>query len=237
MSTRQINFATKGMHSARSAGQVESALEQLDGVVAVHVNLASERASVVYDPTMIQTATLISAVRETGFDTPLERVSVDVVDLIYASSAGAVERVLRGVEGVAGASVDLRARRVVVAALPERASRDYFEAVLARLGFHQGSLAGPNSTNGFVVRALLLLAAAILSALAVVKPFGIFNPDIDLVSPFWLITLAALGLFGAGYPFHRRALTAFAYGEYDWGVLMSFVTVAAVLGGLVLTLI
>ncbi len=257
MSTRQISFAIQGMYCAKCPVKIETALAQLDGIIAAQVNYASERAAVVYDPARVRTAAMIGAVRSVGFDTPLERVTLNVRDLIYASSARTVERVLRRAEGVADVSADLRTGRVTVTALPERASRDYFQVLLTWLGFRgvddgrishdAGRVAGrdirslespvSNAAAGFVIRCLLLIGAAVLLIMSAPNHLGIFAVASELPSPFWLITLAAFASFGAGAPFYRRAFAVLAHGEFDAGVLIALVASVTFLGGLVFAFI
>ncbi len=266
MSTRQISFVIQGMYCAKCAVKIETALAQLDGIIAAQVNYASERASVVYDPARVHTAAMVKTVRSVGFDTPLEQLTLNVRDLIYASSARTVERLMRRAEGVADVSADLRTRRVTVTALPERASRDYFQVLLTWLGFRRvddgrishdaGRVAmcdirsseSPLSTAaaGFVIRCLLLIGVAVLLIMSAPNHLGIFavaselpfpQTPRDLGAPFWLITLAAFASFGAGAPFYRRAFAVLAHGEFDAGVLTALVAVITFLGGLVFAFI
>ncbi len=61
-----------GMHCASCSSRLEKALNQLPDVTAV-VNLATEKASVSFDPTHINVDTLIKTVRDTGFDAHVTR--------------------------------------------------------------------------------------------------------------------------------------------------------------------
>ena len=55
------------MHCASSSARLEKALNQLPGVSAV-VNIATEKASISFDPQHADIERLIAAVRGTGFD-------------------------------------------------------------------------------------------------------------------------------------------------------------------------
>ena len=57
-----------GMHCAACAGLIENALARVDGVCAVQVSAASERASVTWDPERTRPSALIAAVRRAGYD-------------------------------------------------------------------------------------------------------------------------------------------------------------------------
>ncbi len=257
MSTHQISFAIRGMYCAKCAVKIQATLAQLDGIIAAQVNYASERASVVYDPARVYTVAMVEAVRSLGFETTLDHVTLNVRDMIYASSAHTVERIIRRAEGVVNASVDLRTGRVNVTALPESASLDYFEVLLMWLGFRRvdderimhnaGRVAGSdirlsesprrNAVSGFVIRCLLLIGAAILLIMGALNHLGSFAVATELPSPFWLIALAAFTLVGAGEPFYLRAFAVLMRGEFDASVLIAFVTSATFFGGLVLVLI
>jgi P-type Cu2+ transporter len=57
-----------GMHCAACAGLIENALARVDGVTAVQVSAASERASVTWDPDRTRPSALIAAVKRAGYD-------------------------------------------------------------------------------------------------------------------------------------------------------------------------
>ena len=61
-----------GMRCASCSSRLEKALNQLPDVSAV-VNLATEKASVTFDPALINVDELIKAVRDTGFDAHVTR--------------------------------------------------------------------------------------------------------------------------------------------------------------------
>src|SRR6185437_9994644 len=59
-----------GMTCSSCVARVESKLNRIDGVRA-SVNLATEQASVRYDPTLVSADDLIAAVRSTGYSAQL----------------------------------------------------------------------------------------------------------------------------------------------------------------------
>ena len=61
-----------GMRCASCSGRLEKALNQLPEVTAV-VNLATEKASVTFDPSLMDVDKLIQTVRDTGFDAHVTR--------------------------------------------------------------------------------------------------------------------------------------------------------------------
>jgi Cu+-exporting ATPase len=63
----QVDLAIGGMTCASCVARVERKLGKLSGVQTAMVNLASERASVTYDPALVSPAQMISAVEAAGY--------------------------------------------------------------------------------------------------------------------------------------------------------------------------
>jgi Cu+-exporting ATPase len=65
--TSHAELQITGMHCASCSARLEKALNQLPGVNAV-VNIATEKASIAFDPLQADVERLIAEVRDTGFD-------------------------------------------------------------------------------------------------------------------------------------------------------------------------
>ncbi len=66
-SREEWNFAVGGMHCASCVARVENALKSVPGVSDVRVNLATERAAVVVDPTLVNEGSLAKASEAAGY--------------------------------------------------------------------------------------------------------------------------------------------------------------------------
>lgn len=64
----RMDFAVRGMTCAACVGAVERALKELYGVLNVSVNLATEKASVEYIPTIVGFGDFKRAIKEAGYD-------------------------------------------------------------------------------------------------------------------------------------------------------------------------
>ncbi|MBI3980728.1 copper-translocating P-type ATPase [Candidatus Microgenomates bacterium] len=60
-------FAVKGMHCASCVRVLERALQKIEGVSEANVNLATEKATVIYDSTKVTNKHLASAVAQVGY--------------------------------------------------------------------------------------------------------------------------------------------------------------------------
>ena len=66
--TNPLSVGIQGMTCASCAARVEKVLKQLPGVTEARVNLDAAKATVRYDPTVLQPAHLVGAVREAGYE-------------------------------------------------------------------------------------------------------------------------------------------------------------------------
>src|SRR5918997_1067797 len=63
----EISFPVSGMTCASCVRRIEKALDKVPGVEAASVNLATEKARVIYDPTIATTEQLQAAVEKAGY--------------------------------------------------------------------------------------------------------------------------------------------------------------------------
>lgn len=64
----RISLKIGGMSCASCAATVENALKKADGILSATVNIATERAAIEYDPTLVNRETLDRIVTESGYD-------------------------------------------------------------------------------------------------------------------------------------------------------------------------
>src|SRR3989338_1733435 len=66
------SFAIRGMHCASCVRVLERSLGKVDGVSSAVVNLATEKASIEYDPKIVSDDNLSSAVSKVGYEAVLK---------------------------------------------------------------------------------------------------------------------------------------------------------------------
>lgn len=104
----------QGMTCASCVRRVERKLAGVDGVREVSVNLATERATIRFDPTRATVHDLVHAVEVAGYsaiplrqEPPVSEALLSIEGMTCASCVRRVERALTKVEGVREASVNL----------------------------------------------------------------------------------------------------------------------------------
>ncbi|HHY90870.1 MAG TPA: copper ion binding protein, partial [Clostridiales bacterium] len=69
--TQKVEIPIEGMSCAACAAAVEKGIQKLEGIATVHVNLATKKAIVEYDPQQVKISQIKDAISKAGY-TPLE---------------------------------------------------------------------------------------------------------------------------------------------------------------------
>jgi Cu+-exporting ATPase len=159
---REVEFGVTGMTCASCVRRIEKALSKVEGVQEASVNLATERARVVYDPARASLAQLEAAVTKAGYgvrDVPAEpapapqtpppagpgagELLLPIEGMTCASCVRRVEKSLARVPGVREASVNLATERARVVFDPAVVAAGDLEAAVAKAGYRVGARPSP----------------------------------------------------------------------------------------------
>src|SRR5947207_15818125 len=92
--TRHATFAVEGMTCASCAMRIEKGLKKVPGVADAQVNLATEQASVTYDPARTDVSQMMQKVEAVGYKaTPVEQLPSASVQTSGASAQTAASSV------------------------------------------------------------------------------------------------------------------------------------------------
>ncbi|MGE5586309.1 MAG: heavy metal translocating P-type ATPase [Bacillota bacterium] len=239
---RRATLRITGMTCASCAARVEQALARSEGVFSAHVNLATERATIVYDPSRTSASRLVDRVRDAGYDVGLATATLAVSGMTCASCAARVERALRRAPGVIDAAVNLATERATVRYSPDETSpaglvrvvRDAgYEAREVREGEEAGAAKDREERRREAEirrqRGLFVLAAAFsapLLSLMLSHLLGVHLPS-AFTDPLFQFALATPVQFVAGWQFYRGALAALRARSPNMDVLVALGTTAA----------
>ena len=95
-----------GMHCAGCVNSIQKHVSSLQGVQNVEVNLASEKASLEFDPDKIGIAVIEKAIEEAGYRVVYDSVSLVTEGLSDSADAQKLEEELESLDGVRRASVN-----------------------------------------------------------------------------------------------------------------------------------
>ncbi|MER3513913.1 MAG: hypothetical protein C4310_05580, partial [Chloroflexota bacterium] len=135
MTEKQITLPITGMTCANCANTIERNLKKLAGVKAASVNLASERATVVYDQELIGQDRIIQRISEVGYGVATAKAELPIVGMTCANCANTIERALKKLPGVTAASVNLATERATIEYLPGTVELADLIATIRKAGY------------------------------------------------------------------------------------------------------
>lgn len=136
---KKDTLAVKGMTCASCASAVEKSVSKVEGVASAHVNLATERLHVEYAEG-VDVEVIKSAVRQAGYEvaedaSALQSATIPIQGMTCAACVAAVEKALRGLEGVNEVSVNLAAEQAKVAYDPAKVRLSAIKEAIIQAGY------------------------------------------------------------------------------------------------------
>ncbi|MDV6375905.1 heavy metal translocating P-type ATPase [Deinococcus sp. ZS9-10] len=253
---KTLTLDVDGMTCAACVGRVERGLKKVDGVQDAAVNLATERASVTYDPALTNAAQLVETIKDTGYETRTAELSFPVEGMTCAACVGRVERGLQKAEGVLSASVNLATERATVTYLPAATSPAALKEAVREAGYDvpdeatqsQSRLDADRARKAEEIAALrrsVVFAAAFSIPLFILAMLPMVWPALDM----WLMNRVGMGTlnwvmlalaapvqFGPGLRFYRSGWAALKHRSPDMNTLVMLGTSAAFGYSLLVTL-
>ena len=255
-----IELGVQGMTCASCVGRVERGLNKVPGVEGAVVNLATERATVTYDPAQTTPQALLDRVRDVGYEPLVGDLELGVQGMTCASCVGRVERALKKMDGVLDASVNLATERASVRYLPGSVSPGQLKAAVVNAGYtvletgagqdrsDQEREAREREAREREVRSLK--SAVLLSAVFAVPLLLLaMVPMLWMPAHMWLtgyispsamnwlmLLLAAPVQFGPGRRFYRLGWASLKHRSPDMNSLVMIGTSAAFFYSLLVTL-
>jgi P-type Cu+ transporter len=130
-----LEIGVGGMTCAACASRVERGLKKLDGVESATVNLATERATVSYDPKAISQSAILEQIHAVGYEPRVANLELGVTGMTCAACVTRVEKALTKVPGVLKASVNLATERASIQYIPDSASQTQFKTAIRDAGY------------------------------------------------------------------------------------------------------
>jgi Cu+-exporting ATPase len=249
----KVSLKVQGMTCSACAARVEKAVRALPGVASAAVNFAVERLTADYDPGRTGPRQIIAAVREAGYEVPLERLDFKITGMTCSACAARVEKAAAKVPGVVKANVNLAVERLAVegAGVGEQAVVDAVtEAGYGASRLRQATPAAEDAERSarlaeldrqqwlFVVSALFslpLIIIMIVDFLMYTQPYWMYFLGL-MNDPYFQLAMATPVQFYGGRQFYRDAYNALRHGGANMAVLVALGTSATYLLSLYNTL-
>ncbi len=245
MSEQKIALPVRGMTCASCVAHVGRALEKVEGVEEVHVNLATEKAVVAFRLDHTSLDNLVAAVQETGYEVPTETITLPIGGMTCASCAAHVEKALSKTPGVLEANVNLATERATVTFIPGVSGPADLKKAVAEAGYEV--LEAPETRAlleeegedeaerkmrqaRFRMRVAWLFTAPTILWMLAEMVFGVTWPN-ETIFNLGMILLALPVLFWVGRRTYRSGSTAVLHGYANMDTLITLGTGASLLTG------
>jgi Cu+-exporting ATPase len=134
MAEKSLTLPVTGMTCANCVATVERNVRKLDGVQEANVNFASEKLSLVYDDSLLNTGDIVARIRKAGYDVPEQTIDLAITGMDCANCARHVERALSKVEGVLSVNVNFASEHAMVTLAPG-VTRQALAAAVEKAGY------------------------------------------------------------------------------------------------------
>ncbi|MFN2322871.1 MAG: heavy metal translocating P-type ATPase [Trueperaceae bacterium] len=245
-STTSLRVGVAGMTCASCSARVERALGKLGGVSEANVNLATEQATVRFDPADLSPVQVLDAIKDAGYEPVVAEAELSVTGMTCAACSARVERALGKVDGVLAASVNLATERATLRYLPDVAPRERLVDAVRNAGYDVLEETGTESRGdaererraaeySSLTRALLLAAGLTVPIFVIemgamlIAPFGAWLHGLVPMQTIYYVmfVLATAVQFGPGARFYAKGWPALLRRSPDMNSLVMIGTSAA----------
>ena len=130
-----VRFSVQGMTCGSCVSRVERTINRQQGVEKTAVNLATEIATISYDPAVITNTHLLDAVNDAGYEPVTQALTLFIDGMTCANCVGRIERALKKLPGVLEAAVNLATEKVTIQYLPETVTASELVQTIEDTGF------------------------------------------------------------------------------------------------------
>ena len=234
MPETQVVLPITGMTCANCVATVERNLKKVPGVANAVVNLASERATVAFDPAAAGLDDLVHRIRRAGYDVATGEANWLVQGIGDDNDARRLEKALRAIDGVLEVSANLASERVLIRYIPTVVSQAELREAVAGAGFRVATAESADEDvearvrREEIARQRRLLWTGVfltlpLFLLSMGRDFGLL-PAAVAQAPWWgwvFFALATPVQFYVGWQYYEGGYKALRNGAPNMDVLVA----------------
>ncbi len=249
MTTRQVTLPVTGMTCANCAVTIERNLRKLPSVANANVNLASERASLEFDPAVLKFDDIVARIEKAGYGVAVGEAVLPIKRMSDITDAQRLEKALVKLEGVLSAAVNFAAEKAIVSYIPTMVSQTDLRRVIGAVGLEVAHIEGDEDSERlarekeiahqrhllivgliFTVPLFLLSMGRDFGLLAVwgISPPGAHAHGMEAPWFNWLLFLLATPVqFYVGWQYYQGAYKSLRNGAANMDVLIAMGSSAA----------
>lgn len=243
----RIDLPIVGMSCASCASTIQKGLSKIKGVDKANVNFATSKATVLYQPQLVNPAEFISTVRKSGYEVGTASIEIPIQGMECASCVQNIEKVLLRMRGVTKANVNLATEKARVEYIPSETSLAEIKKAIEQTGYKVLEIPPEAELEDMerIVRVKEykklkrkfftgLILGLIIFLGSSPRLFPWIPPFLNNFFVLWL--LATPVQFWIGWQFYRGAWGAFKHRNADMNTLIAVGTSAAYLYSVTATL-
>ncbi len=239
----QVVLPITGMTCANCSTTIERNLKRLPGVEKASVNLATERAHVIFDPSLLSTDDIVELVEELGYGVATTKAELPIEGMTCANCVLTIERNLKRLPGVEEVTVNLATEKASIVYNPAMLDLTEVKDLVEDLGYHVIETEGLDEEAGVdaerqareaeMARQRMLLIVGViftlpLFLLSMGRDFGILGAWAQQPWVNWvMLALATPVQFYVGRDYYVNGWKAVKHGAPNMDVLIAMGSSAA----------
>ncbi|QNO15334.1 copper-translocating P-type ATPase [Alkalicella caledoniensis] len=244
MADKKTVFKVEGMNCAACSSKIERALQKLEGVDSVQVNLTTEKAYISYND-KIMLADIKKQIQKVGYKVveETEKLTIEIEGMHCASCSSKIERALNKKEGIIEASVNLALNNAAVSFNKDMISQDEIISAINKQGYKARIKTEQKEdeidkdekrlkdSKGRMICAWAFTGPAAIWMLIAMSIGGHAHGESALFD-IGMLVLAAPVLFWVGRDVFTSAFNSVRHGSANMDVLIAIGTLAAFVTGI-----
>ena len=226
----------RGMHCATCSDTVGDALMSVRGVTDARVNLATQKATFTYDPSVATMKDVESAVKNAGYEIARDETTLTIGGMHCATCALTIQEELMGVPGVADARVNFALGKATIEYDSNVTSESDFKKAVEASGYKVLEIKGVMAEKlarqkeiGEAFRALAIAAVLTIPIVVILMTFDLWPKGLlsEDIRNYILLALSTPVQFYAGLRYYRGTYWALRNRRANMDTLVVMGTTAA----------
>jgi Cu+-exporting ATPase len=224
---KKTDIKISGMGCASCAIKIEKSLDNLEGVQEAQVNLATEKATIEYDPEKLGVGQLEQAVEAAGYVVVKDKAVLKIGGMTCAMCVKAIEGVLSKLDGITEVTVNLGAEKAYVTYNSDLVTIDDMKNAIEDLGYQFLGLEGEESQeleeevrqkDLRSKRNRIIVGFGVSLPLMAMMFFNIMTP---FYMPYFMLVVSIIPFIYVSYPIFSAAFRALQNRTLDMDVMYS----------------
>ena len=229
---KQVTLPVTGMTCANCSATIERNVRKLQGVNVANVNLALEKLTVEFDPTLLDERGIIARVQKVGYGIATGKAELPITGMRDSNDALALEKLLAKQNGVLAATASYGTERAALEYIPGATSIAELAAVIRKAGYDVVQAGESEEMEDVEAKAraneVRRQGTLLLLGLIFTVPLMIFSMgrDFGLIPMFsgdvWLMMIAATFVqFFVGWQYYVGSYKSLRAGGANMDVLIA----------------